>query len=101
VGLHGQIGRIVVGTALLIGAASVPAPAHAHFVLVKPDSWMSQSLFCDPQKLGACGDEGGGTATGKVTAFRPGETIEINAEKSFGHPSTSSGRAPPATQRHP
>ena len=84
--LHSQIGRIRVGTALLIGVASFAAPVHAHFVLVTPDSWMSQGLFGDPQKLGPCGDEGGGTATGKVTAFRPGQTIEVTVDETIFHP---------------
>jgi hypothetical protein len=86
VGLHSQLDRIAVGAALLVGAASVPAPARAHFILVAPDSWMSQGLFGDPQKLGPCGDEGGGTATGKVTAFRPGQTIEVTVDERIFHP---------------
>ena len=47
---------------------------------------MSQGLFGDPQKLGPCGDEGGGTATGKVTAFRPGQTIEVTIDEKIYHP---------------
>jgi hypothetical protein len=76
----------VVGTVLLAGVAAVPTPAHAHFVLVKPDSWMSQNVLGDPQKLGPCGTEGGGTPTGKVTAFRPGETIEVTVDEKIFHP---------------
>jgi hypothetical protein len=86
VGSHSQIGRIVLGTVLLVGVAGAPAPARAHFVLVTPDSWMSQGAFGDPQKLGPCGDEGGGTATGKVTAFRPGQTIEVTVDEKIFHP---------------
>lgn len=85
-GVRTQIGRIAVGTVLLIGAASVVAPALAHFVLVTPDSWMSQGVFGDPQKLGPCGDEGGGTPTGKVTEFRPGQTIEVTIAEGIYHP---------------
>lgn len=81
-----EFGRIVVGIVLLMGVVGVPASAGAHFVLLKPDSWMSQSLFGDPQKLGPCGDEGGGTPTGKVTGFRPGETIEITIDEKIFHP---------------
>jgi hypothetical protein len=83
VGLHGRSARIA---ALLIVAAGIPAPARAHFFLVAPDSWMSQGPFGDPQKLGPCGDEGGGTATGKVTSFRPGETIEVTIDERIHHP---------------
>ncbi len=82
----GQMGRIVVGTALLLAAVGVAAPAHAHFFLVAPDSWMSQGGYGDPQKLGPCGNEGGGTATGKVTEFRPGQTIEVTIDEKIFHP---------------
>jgi hypothetical protein len=74
------------GTVLLIAAAGAASPVRAHFILVTPDSWMSQGLFGDPQKLGPCGNEGGGTATGKVTAFRPGQTIEVTIDEVIPHP---------------
>jgi hypothetical protein len=51
-----------------------------------PDSWKSQSPFGDPQKVGPCGEEGGGTLTGKVTAFRPGQTIEVTIDEKIFHP---------------
>lgn len=60
--------------------------AHAHFILRAPDSWMSQGGLGGPQKVGPCGEEGGGTATGKVTAFRPGETISITIDEVIMHP---------------
>jgi hypothetical protein len=86
VGSHSHIGRIALGTAVLIGLASGLDPARAHFVLVTPDSWMSQGAVGDPQKLGPCGEEGGGTPTGKVTAFRPGQTIEVTVDEKIFHP---------------
>ena len=57
--------------AIVIGAAAVlVAPsAHAHFILLAPPSWMSQDPAGLPEKLGPCGDEGGGTPTGIVTAI--------------------------------
>jgi len=74
--------------AWLVGAAGlfVPAVAHAHFILTAPDSWMSQDSVGLPEKLGPCGDEGGGTATGKVTAFHPGETIAVTIDEVIPHP---------------
>lgn len=76
------------GSALLIGAAAVLAPAfaHAHFILMTPDSWMSQSALGLPEKLGPCGDEGGGTPTGKVTVFHPGQTISVTIDEVVPHP---------------
>jgi hypothetical protein len=66
--------------------AGIVEIAHAHFLLLAPDSWMSQSPFGDPQKVGPCGEEGGGTATGKLTVFRPGETIEVTVDERIYHP---------------
>ncbi len=76
------------GRALLAGAVGVFAPvlAHAHFVLVTPDAWMSQDALGLPEKLGPCGDEGGGTPTGKVTVFRPGQTIAVTINEVVTHP---------------
>ena len=85
--IRSRQGRIL-GRAFLIGAAAVFAPAvvHAHFVLVTPDSWMSQDSLGLPEKVGPCGDEGGGTATGKVTAFHPGQTISVTINEVITHP---------------
>src|SRR5437870_13697253 len=81
-------GRRVLRGAFLIGIAAVfaPASAHAHFILVAPDSWMSQDSLGLPEKLGPCGDEGGGTPTGKVTAFHPGQTISMTIDEVIFHP---------------
>jgi hypothetical protein len=81
-----HIGRIVVGTAVVVGVGSVVTPARAHFTLVAPDSSMSQAPYGDPQKVGPCGEEGGGTPTGAVTAFRPGQTIEVTVDEKIFHP---------------
>src|SRR5579883_2068603 len=72
--------------ALLAVLTLAPAPAHAHFVLQSPASWMSQDGLGSPQKLGPCGDEGGGTATGTVTAFHPGDTVTITVNETIFHP---------------
>jgi hypothetical protein len=80
--------RQALGRAFLIGVAGVLAPvfAYAHFILVTPDSWMSQDIFGFPEKLGPCGDEGGGTPTSKVTAFHPGQTISVTISEVIMHP---------------
>ena len=74
------------GTALLTAVAGAAVPVRAHFLLVAPDSWMSQGPFGDPQKVGPCGNEGGGTATGNVTTFSPGQTIEVTVDETIFHP---------------
>jgi hypothetical protein len=79
--------RLGVGFGFALGASllfAAPA-AQAHFVLVEPESWMSQDGSGNPQKLGPCGDEGGGTATGKVTAFRAGQTITVTINETVFH----------------
>ena len=85
-GAYGHIGRAVVGAALLIGVECVVTRARAHFVLVAPKSSLSQGPYGDPQKVGPCGEEGGGTPTGAVTAFRPGQTIEVTVDEKIFHP---------------
>lgn len=78
----------MLGRALLVGAAGVFAPvrAQAHFILVTPDAWMSQDVLGFPEKVGPCGDEGGGTPTGKVTVFHPGQTIAVTINEIITHP---------------
>jgi MYXO-CTERM domain-containing protein len=63
-----------------------PLSATAHFVLVAPPNWMSQDALGLPIKLGPCGDEGGGTPTGVVTPFRPGQTITVTVNETIFHP---------------
>lgn len=76
------------GRAVLLGVVAVFAPvvAYAHFILLTPDSWMSQDSLGLPEKLGPCGDEGGGTPTGRVTAFHPGQTISVTINEVVTHP---------------
>src|SRR5579863_4459105 len=62
------------------------APARAHFALEAPACWMSQDNSGLPEKLGPCGDEGGGTATGIVTAFQTGQTITVTINEIIFHP---------------
>jgi hypothetical protein len=77
-----RAGALVIGTAGVLVAPS----AHAHFVLLAPPSWMSQDASGLPEKLGPCGDEGGGTPTGILTAFHPGDTISLTIDEVVAHP---------------
>jgi hypothetical protein len=42
-------------------------------------------------KLGPCGGEGGGTPTGRVTAYHPGETIAVTIDEVIGIPALPGG----------
>jgi hypothetical protein len=64
----------------------VPTTSRAHFVLDAPACWMSQDGVGSPEKLGPCGDEGGGTPTGTVTAFQSGQTITVTIDEKIFHP---------------
>src|SRR5256885_16600015 len=59
--------------------------ADAHFHLVYPDSWTTEDFLGDPQKQAPCGGEGG-TPTGLVTHFRPGQTITLRWSETIYHP---------------
>ncbi len=80
--------RRVLARMLLIALAALlgPAGAEAHFILLTPASWMSQDSSGLPEKLGPCGNEGGGTATGTVTAFHPGDTVSVTINEVIFHP---------------
>jgi hypothetical protein len=75
-----------IGSGWVLLVAAAPAVARAHFQLKAPTSWMSQDALGSPQKMGPCGDEGGGTATGTVTAFKPGDTVTITIDEKVFHP---------------
>jgi hypothetical protein len=83
IGVHSSF---IVGLALAACCTLIALPVHAHFVLQAPAAWMSQDASGNPQKLGPCGDEGGGTATGKVTAYQPGQTVTITINEVVFHP---------------
>jgi hypothetical protein len=75
-------------TFLALGAIGVltPEPAQAHFVLDAPVSWMSQDPSSGtPEKMAPCGNEGGGTASGMVTAFQSGQTITVTVTEVVAH----------------
>jgi len=71
--------------ALAVGLG-VALPADAHFVLVAPDNWMSQDSLGLPEKAPPCGDEGGGTATNLVTAYRQGDSVTVTIDEKVFHP---------------
>lgn len=64
----------------------VPSLAAAHFTLVTPEASRSQDALGSPQKLAPCGDESGGTDTGKVTTYKAGDTIDVVIDEKIYHP---------------
>jgi hypothetical protein len=62
------------------------ADARAHFALQAPACWMSQDAVGTPLKMAPCGDEGGGTPTGKVTTFQEGQMITVTINETIFHP---------------
>ncbi|WP_394838178.1 lytic polysaccharide monooxygenase [Pendulispora rubella] len=73
--------------AVLVGVgASVAAPAaHAHFHLNAPAASLAQDAQGNPQKVGPCGSNSG-TSTGQVTAYRPGQAVDISINETVFHP---------------
>lgn len=98
-------GAFIAGAALLL----VPSAADAHFVLQAPASWMSQTADGSPQKMFPCGDEGGGTASGAITAYQPGDKVTITINETVFHPghyrialaTTNRSQLPPEPQVTP
>ena len=80
--------RLPISAALIAVATGLlfPALARAHFALLAPASWMSQDSVGGPQKLGPCGDEGGGTASGMVTPVVAGQTLSVKVNVTVPHP---------------
>lgn len=78
--------RRILPAVWIFGGLAVAGSAQAHFYLQNPPAWKSQGPFGDPQKAGPCGEEAGGTPTGVVTPFQPGETVTITLEERIPHP---------------
>ncbi len=72
------------GASVLAIGLFLSAPARAHFVLKAPAASLVQESNGDPQKVAPCG--GAGTPTGVVTAYQPGQTIEITIDETIPHP---------------
>jgi hypothetical protein len=59
--------------------------AHAHIALVSPAPAIIEDGTGDPQKSAPCGGEGG-TPSGIVTTFAPGQTITVEWVETVYHP---------------
>ncbi|MFL5304857.1 MAG: SCE4755 family polysaccharide monooxygenase-like protein [Polyangia bacterium] len=74
----------VAGFALL-----VPSLTQAHFQLMSPQNWFTQTTDGSPQKAAPCGSEAttpATTATKMVTTVQPGESVPVQVYVTVGHP---------------
>ncbi len=76
--LRSLSGALAVAATMLLA----PTTADAHFTLKAPASWYSQDSSGSPQKMAPCGDEGGGSPSGIVTAYQPGQKITVTIDES-------------------
>lgn len=87
-----RAGAMALGIALLTATQ-----AHAHFKLLKPASWLNEDDLGGPQKGSPCGpgnmrpfigDDMGAVppASGAVTTFKAGETIQVQLDETVYHP---------------
>jgi MYXO-CTERM domain-containing protein len=70
-----------------------PSPAHAHFKINAPASWMSQDSVGGPQKNGPCAavpntalGDSAGTPTNAVTVLESGQTVPVSVTATVAHP---------------
>ncbi len=85
--------KLVIGAATiaLAGAWLSPARAHAHFTLLKPDSWLVEDALGGPQKGGPCGPGGYDDVepvpySSAVTTFHAGDTVSVQWQEEIYHP---------------
>jgi hypothetical protein len=78
----------VAALAFCTAGALIPATAQAHFMLNSPTSWHTQTTDGSPQKTAPCGNEAatGTAASGVVTNFQPGQTVNVSVTSTIAHP---------------
>ncbi len=72
--------------AAFAAVVAVSQPSAAHFKLGGPPANLEQDSLGNPQKMGPCGDDGTGVATGVVTTYQAGQTITITLDETIFHP---------------
>ena len=82
--------RTVVWFALLTALSLAPSLVHTHFVLLKPDSWLTEDGLGGPQKGGPCGpggadDTGSVPSNGKITTVHAGDTLTVQWQVTIPH----------------
>src|SRR3954469_19460760 len=76
---------------LAIAGVSIPAGAHAHFVLQAPMNWAQQDGQGLPEKSAPCGQADPAPTpkavpTNVVTPFAPGDTVTVTIMETTPHP---------------
>src|SRR5678815_4207077 len=79
----------------LAGLAAAP-PAHAHFNLMKPQSWANQDPDGNPQKSPPCGNENA-VETRAVNEYKVGDTIDITIRETTARPGDPDAEVVPGT----
>ena len=83
--------RLVGGAAAVVAACAMASSAHAHFILLKPDSQFTQNMTPiaggDPQKMGPCGPGAGEQAapSNKVTEVKAGSMLMVTWQITIPH----------------
>jgi hypothetical protein len=82
-----KIGRVA---ALILGCVAA-SQAHAHFTLLKPDSWLNEDALGGPQKGSPCGPGGYDDVqpvptSGKVTTVHAGDIVSVQWQTTIPHP---------------
>jgi hypothetical protein len=73
------------GVSAMVATMGWAGAAQAHIQLLSPASWTVESSLGDPQKNAPCGGEGG-SPTGAVTQYKPGQKIIVKWQETIYHP---------------
>jgi len=73
---------------VLVVCALATSPAHAHFKLLAPQSWIVENDLGDPQKAGPCGgtQANPGTPSQAVNKVTGGQKLHIKIQETVYHP---------------
>ena len=83
--------RVSAVVLLAVAGLSIPAAAHAHFVLQAPMNWAKQDASGLPLKSAPCGQADpaptpAAVPTNVITPFAPGATVTITINETIPHP---------------
>ncbi|MEY2936067.1 MAG: hypothetical protein RL033_6816 [Pseudomonadota bacterium] len=82
----GALSRFIAGACFGAIVLAQSAPAHAHFRLLNPPTWVEEDALGSPQKDAPCGGENGGVPTDVISTYRAGSTIQVTWQETVAHP---------------